>query len=151
MDCQLTETLRPTLPYVELGLDLGGSGDGGGGTKADAFAVVAVGGGEGAERWKRWCAQAAEVLPLVVVKQAVVQACRLWSRVFPPGGAPDTVTPAKCRRLHECSQLAVCALFHIGRSFVMRLRGPGEAFSAFIGNKDLSCLTHPSLGALGVE
>ncbi|KAL5971919.1 Erythroid differentiation-related factor 1 [Taenia solium] len=110
---QLTETLRPTLPYVELGLDLGGSGDGGGGTKADAFAVVAVGAGEGAERWKRWCAQATEMLPLVVVKQAVVQACRLWSRVFPPGGTPDTMTPAKCRRLHECSQLAVCALFHI--------------------------------------
>ncbi|KAH9282567.1 Erythroid differentiation-related factor 1 [Echinococcus granulosus] len=107
---QLTETLRPALPYVELGLDLGGSG---GGTKADAPALVAVAGGEGTERWKRWRAQATEMLPFVVVKQAVVQACRLWSRVFPLGISPDTVTPAKCRRLHECSQLVVSALFHL--------------------------------------
>ncbi|KAL5109631.1 Erythroid differentiation-related factor 1 [Taenia crassiceps] len=109
---QLTETLHPTLPYVELGLGLGGSGDSGSGTKADSFAVVTVGGGEGADRWKRWCAQASEMLPLVVVKQAVMQACRLWSRVF-PSGVPDTVTDAKCRRLHECSQLTVSAFLYI--------------------------------------
>lgn len=131
---------------MELGLDLGGSGDsgggggggGGGGTKAEALALVAVGDGEGAERWKGWCARATEMLPLVVVKQAVVQACRLWSRVFAPGAPPDSVTSAKCRRLHECCQLAVSALLHIGRSIVMCLSGVGEeAFSVLIGGRGL--------------
>ena len=118
--------MRPTLPYMGVNLDLDGSQLGPesfwtyGGARADAsLAVATVAGARGneAERWAQQYLQATEMLPRVVVKQALMQACRLWTRVFPTSSLPSNVTPTNSRRLQECSQLVLSSLLLLGWSF----------------------------------
>ena len=89
-------------------------------TRDNDSILVSMGADERGSEMKRWAQrylQATEMLPRVIVKQALMQACRLWTRVFPPGTLPNTLTPTNCRRLQECSQLAISALLLLGRPF----------------------------------